>query len=229
MGRKVVSFSLYGNNPKYCLGIIENIENIYRLLKGWYIYIYYDNVPIKLIEFLGTFDMVKLIKCDIETDYEWVGMFWRFYQFDDDTDIWLSRDADSRINERDVMFIKSWLNTNYACHIIRDDKYQSCVIMGGMFGINNKEFKKYKRHSIKEWIEIYKNKYSANMVRSVDQKFLRREIYPSISHNNLTHIGCDEVRMNKNDILILPNENDELCGQQDKIKDETYLKYSKLL
>jgi len=42
-------------------------------------------------------------------------MFWRFYQFDDDTDIWLSRDTDSRINECDVMFIKLWLNTNYAC------------------------------------------------------------------------------------------------------------------
>ena len=43
---KVFSFCLYGSNPKYNVGMIENIKIINKMFNDWFIYIYYNNVPI---------------------------------------------------------------------------------------------------------------------------------------------------------------------------------------
>ena len=230
MVKKVVSFSLYGNLPKYCLGLIENIENINELMPDWYIYVYYDDVPEKFIDFIKTFgNNVVLKKCQL-SEYKWEGMFWRFFQFDDEeTDIWINRDLDSRITKRDVRLVNLWINSNYPFHIMREDPTQNVQIMGNMFGVKNKPFKKYKRNTIARYIELYHDRYPKERGKGPDQKFLRREIWPSIIKNHLAHLGCEDVRFLPQDVLI-PLENDEVySGQVDKIKDETYKKYLDLL
>ena len=41
------------------------------------------------------------------------GMFWRFLPFDDkDVDIFIVRDTDSRINLREELAVKYWLESN---------------------------------------------------------------------------------------------------------------------
>ena len=65
-------------------------------------------------------------------------MFWRFFPLDDPTvDVWLSRDADSRLSAREAGFVNQWLESEKSFHIIRDHRCHMHFIMGGIFGVNN--------------------------------------------------------------------------------------------
>ena len=41
--KKVISFSVYGENPKYTLGLIRNLELIEKIYPEWITYVYYNN------------------------------------------------------------------------------------------------------------------------------------------------------------------------------------------
>ena len=58
---KVFSFCLYGSNPKYTLGMIENIKMINEYFNEWYTYIYYNNIPADILEKVKTYNNVILI------------------------------------------------------------------------------------------------------------------------------------------------------------------------
>ena len=48
--KKVISYALYGNNIKYCLGMLENLKINKEKLHDFQNYIYYSNVPDNYIE-----------------------------------------------------------------------------------------------------------------------------------------------------------------------------------
>jgi hypothetical protein len=94
--KKVISFCLYGSNDLYCLGLIENIDIINEKYNDWQIYVYYNNIPDKILNILKNKSNTYLFDC-VHNGYKWEGMFWRFYPLEsNDIDIFLSRDADSR-------------------------------------------------------------------------------------------------------------------------------------
>ena len=63
-------------------------------------------------------------------------MFWRFYPIENkDIDIFLSRDVDSRITEREMKFVNEWINSDKIFHIIRDHPGHRIEILRGTFGI----------------------------------------------------------------------------------------------
>ena len=115
--KKVISFCLYGELVLYCLGLIENIDLINEKYSDWKIYVYYANIPEKILNILKNKKNTYLFKCK-HNDYNWEGMFWRFYPIEDkDIDIFLSRDADSRITEREMKFVNEWINSDKIFHI----------------------------------------------------------------------------------------------------------------
>ena len=133
---KVISFSLYGNKDLYCLGMIENIDIINRSYSDWKIYIYYHNIPQFILSILSNKDNTYLFECK-SNGYNWEGMFWRFYPLEDnDIDIMISRDADSRIFDREMELINLWIRSGKTFHVIRDHPAHDSIIMGGLFGIN---------------------------------------------------------------------------------------------
>ena len=55
VGKRVISYSLYGNNPRYLYGAKANVEQMPNIYPDWEIYIFYDmTVPRKMIEMLKT-------------------------------------------------------------------------------------------------------------------------------------------------------------------------------
>lgn len=64
----------------------------------------------------------------------------RFLPHDDEkVSVWLSRDLDSILNEREQVAVSDWL-TNYPTkelHIMADNVHHYWTIAGGMFGIHN--------------------------------------------------------------------------------------------
>ena len=48
---KIISFSLWGDNPKYCVGVIKNILLAYKHFPGWIVHVYYDDtVPNEILD-----------------------------------------------------------------------------------------------------------------------------------------------------------------------------------
>lgn len=171
--KKVISFSLWGDNPMYWVGAIKNIQLARVLYPGWVCRFYVDlNAAPTLIETMEK-EHCELIL--MEPDDEFSGLFWRFYAAED-ADVMICRDADSRLSKREVAAVELWLNTDYHFHIMRDHPQHTSLIMGGMWGCRNME-------GIRELIEQYPYK----CLKGTDQLFLAQTIYPQIKDHALIH------------------------------------------
>ena len=129
--KHIISFSVYGDNPKYTIGILRNIELADIIYPGWWVYIYHDSsVPKENIELYNQFDYVKTVDM---TGSEYPGMFWRFLVEDD---VFISRDADSRLSLREKYAVDEWLYSGKRFHVLRDHPaHSSIAVPGGMWGI----------------------------------------------------------------------------------------------
>ena len=177
---KVISFSLYGSNKKYTIGMLKNIDLVKKLYPEWKCYIYYnETVPIDIVKEMKSHEHVKLINM---TDMKTPGMFWRFLPNDDNNvDYFIVRDSDSRINEREVDAVNEWLESGKKLHIMRDHPHHNFKILGGMWGLKsdlNFNFLK----------EINKYNNSSNLYEKMtDMDFLRDIIYPKYVDDSFVH------------------------------------------
>jgi hypothetical protein len=200
--KKVISFCIYGDKYKYTIGLIKNIEIINSKYPDWEIYIYYSNVPSFFINILKKMKNCKIQNC-IHKGFKWEGMFWRFYPIESNVDIMLSRDADSRITEREMNLVNQWIDSDKTFHIIRDNMSHRIEILGGTWGCKVKQFQeRYKIKKINEYLNIYYKRFTKNIERQPDQYFLKENIYPLIKNDNMSHISFEFLRYSKEDIII---------------------------
>ena len=176
--KKIISFSLWGNNPIYTQGAIRNAELAKEVYPDWICRYYVGkSTPNDIIEKLKYFDNTEVIEMD--NDGDWTGMFWRFYPAgENDVDVVIVRDCDSRLNNRERDAVNEWLNSDKGFHIMRDHPYHTTAILGGMWGS-----KKGVTPNIKQQMETY---VKGNFWQ-VDQNFLRDIIYPIVKNNSLVH------------------------------------------
>ena len=99
--KRVISFGLYGSNPKYTIGAIRNAELAKIYFSGWVCRFYVtQDVPEDILS------QLRQLGSEIESippgkGYT-SGMFWRFMVASDPTiDRYIIRDSDSRMNARD--------------------------------------------------------------------------------------------------------------------------------
>ena len=197
---KIISFCLYGELDFYCLGLIENIDLINKKYNDWKIYVYYANIPEKILNILKNKQNTYLFECK-HNGYNWEGMFWRFYPIENENiDIFLSRDVDSRITEREMKFVNEWINSKKSFHIIRDNPAHGIEILAGTFGVKVKKFNKINKiKKLDEYILEFNKEFINN--KQVDQIFLMKIIWPLIKDNHMAHIALENLRFTKEDIL----------------------------
>jgi hypothetical protein len=62
MLNRVISFSIFGDSKKYCIGLLRNLELAKDIFPDWLVYVYYnDTVPMFYIEEYRKFDNAVLI------------------------------------------------------------------------------------------------------------------------------------------------------------------------
>jgi hypothetical protein len=178
--KKVLTFSLWGNIPKYTIGAIKNAElakHFYPDFECWF-YIHDQTVPKDIIYKLSQLSNVKIILKNGDLN-SCKPMMWRFEAIDDENvEIMLSRDTDTRILLRERFAVEEWMKSDYAFHIMRDHPHHNFYILGGMFGTR-------KINGIK-WSELI-TKVNQISNRDYDQQFLVNEIYPLIKDNAMIH------------------------------------------
>jgi hypothetical protein len=179
--KKVISYSLWGNNLTYNIGAIKNALmalEFYPDFECWF-YIHKESVLNETINSLEKMNNVKIIfksgdlkKCK--------PMMWRFEAIDDDNvELIISRDADSRFTLREKLAVNEWLKSDKTFHIMRDHPHHNFVILGGMFGSR-------KIKGLDKWSNIINN-YIQDSDKMYDQDFLRDSIYPLIKNDAIIH------------------------------------------
>ena len=179
---KVISFSLYGNEPRYTTGALENAHLISDVYPGWKMRVYYDDsVPSVILQKLKA-SGVQLVDM---TGSSLNKMNWRFLIASDaSVDYWCSRDIDARLSNRESVCVELWLRSGRLAHVIRDHPSHTQVIPGGMWCAKNTALPNMK---------TLLKRASVGHEYNADQLFLKRFVWPKLRHSLLQHVSfaCD--------------------------------------
>lgn len=184
--KKTINFSIYGDNPKYLIGMIKNIELAKELFPDWVVRICYNNtVPQFTLDHYKSYDNVELI--DMSETWKLPGMVWRFLPFD--SDVFIVRDSDSRLSKRDLSAVNEWLDSGKTLHILRDHPHHNHKILGGMWG-----FKLDGKFNFEDEINKYftESEYALGQ-RMLDMNFLREVVYNTYANNSMVHDSLFDI------------------------------------
>ena len=175
---KVISFSLWGDNPIYTVGAIRNAELAETIYPDWQCWFYVGtSVPSSVVNDLEARDNCVVMKREEEGD--WSGMFWRFLPASNPlVDVMISRDCDSRLNLREKEAVDAWLESDKSFHIMRDHPYHTTEILGGMWGVKHPKLKN---------LNLLMAEYQGGEFWQVDQNFLKEIVYDKVREDSLVH------------------------------------------
>jgi hypothetical protein len=169
---KVISFSLYGDNPIYTIGCIKNAILKNNIFPEWEMWVYHNNtVPENILLELKKLN-VNLI--DTNEFNGFFGSLWRFRAINsENVEFFISRDCDSRLSERDKVAVDEWINSGKSFHILREHPIgHGWPINAGMWGAKGNSIL-----NIKDSIDSYLFKNPMFYDKSIDQMYLRDVVY----------------------------------------------------
>ena len=175
---KVISFSLWGDNPIYTMGAIKNAELAETVYPDWQCWFFVGtSVPADIVSNLEQRDNCTVIKR--EEAGNWSGMFWRFLPASDPlVSVMISRDCDSRLNLREKEAVDAWLASDKSFHIMRDHPYHTTEILGGMWGVKYPKLKN---------LNLLMAAYQGGEFWQVDQNFLKEIVYNKVRNDCVVH------------------------------------------
>lgn len=173
---KIISFSLWGDNPKYTIGAVRNAELCKDIYPGWKCRFYLNDVPESILRQLQSLGAEIVQQPESPS---WTSMFWRYNTcWDDNVNISIFRDTDSRLGLREKAAVDQWLDSDYTFHIMRDHPYHGFYMLGGMWG-----YKKNNKYNMKEIFDTFtpSNKYGT------DYEFFAKTLFRVIGEDKVTH------------------------------------------
>jgi tetratricopeptide (TPR) repeat protein len=184
-GRRLISFSVWGDNRAYLLGAAINVRLAARHFPGWIVRIYcpssLDPTYVALYRGLGA----ELVFAD--KDFPDVpSYFWRFLVADDgDTQLFLSRDADCRLSALEARLVGEWLQSGKHFHVMRDHVLHDTLMLAGMWGgVGSRQLQ------IRDRIGQYFRGLSSGTPTNKyghDQRFLAGMVWPLVRPSVFVH------------------------------------------
>ena len=189
--KRIISFSLYGNNPMYVNGALENVKLQKIYYPGWTCRFYVDDTLDK-----GIVAQLNYFGCEVvnkgNSDGH-LGLYWRMESFfDNDVELTIIRDCDSRLNLKEAYAVNEWIESGKSFHIMRDHPTgHNSEIMVGMCGARNGFIKDFKEKYDK-WIQSYQpytHSFSISRGKHFfgDQIFMNNVVWPEIIDNHMAH------------------------------------------
>ena len=225
MNKKVISFSLWGNNPKYTIGAIRNAELAATIYPDWICRFYVEkDVENSIISSLAKYEHVE-IEIVRESKYG-ESYFWRFYAAaDPNVEIVIFRDTDSRLNIREKAAVEQWIESDKQVHIMRDHPLHFMPIMAGMWGVKGQYL-----NNIRVLVDQYLSSDlhldqnpSQNSSYGMDQHFLYT-IYPFFKDRCFVH---DEFFIGEP--FPIPRINSRWVGQTFNVNEESIIPIDEIL
>jgi hypothetical protein len=190
---KVISFCLWGNEKRYVVGLIKNIELAKLYYPDWkcFIYIHISAINQDMIDQLELFDNISVIIKSDENIRNKRFMLWRFEPIVlyPAVEYFMSRDIDTRIQPREVLAVNEWIESGKILHIMRDHPQHYPKILGGMYGIKCSGVYNLQN----DWIQTIENFYKENGEHTDDQFFLYTHVYDKFNSSD-DRIIHDEIK-----------------------------------
>ncbi len=175
---KLISFCLWGDDPKYTEGAIRNAELAKEIYPGWSCRFYVGQSVSSIVKM--RLEMNENTEVVTMPDWgDWRGMFWRFFPAsEDNVEVVISRDTDCRLNIREREAVDEWLQSDKGFHIMRDHPFHGFPVLGGMWGAKHGCVPHMKR-LIEEWDQ--QDAYGT------DYDFFANVIMPLIQDDIMVH------------------------------------------
>jgi len=181
----IVSFSLWGKKPKYCVGAVKNSESCKDFYPGWDCIFYISNdVPEKYRkELIST--GAKLIEINETPNSSFNAN--RFLAMDiEGVNRVIFRDTDSRFCQREVDAVNEWVKEGTTLHVMKDHPYHgNFPILAGMFGLNKSKFP----YSIENSLKLFRSQTQGrfNNEYYFDQIFLKELVWNNFKDDCTIH------------------------------------------
>lgn len=176
----IISFSLFGAQPRYCEAAFLNITQAQKLYPQWLCRFYCDEtVPQSVRAELEKSEAQVILQPRHQGNE---GLMWRFLVIDDpNVQRFLIRDCDSVISEREVQAVQEWLDSDSYFHVMRDQYCHTELILAGMWGGVTGVFP-----NVENLIQAYLSR-EKKIFTHMDQHFLREMIWPTIRNSLCSH------------------------------------------
>jgi hypothetical protein len=191
----LISYALWGTDPRYLVGALRNVDLARKFYPGWKLRFYCSDEPsvrvhlFTVVEHDGDVEVVRdcphgdyrnlmsRLKGLLDTRYEYA----------------MTRDADSRPNEREADAVREWIESGKRWHTMRDHRYHSVPIMGGLFGVRPR-YAPWTQQSADAWLSKQASRpCPLGPWWGVDQDFLQQEVWPNVRHSILVHDDCKRL------------------------------------
>lgn len=197
---KVIAFSLFGDDQKYCDGAVTNAVLARLVYPDWRLKFYHDDTAcvatLKNLAALGC----ELIRMSDANAPKSLKMAWRFLAANGDTVIF--RDTDSLLAPKEAACVAEWERSGKGFHAIRDHAHHySHPLFGGLWGTR-------KALPFSDWIAnrgIWGDRLD-------DMLLLTEHVWPIAANDIMQHCGAGRERMTWGDYERMPGGEDYGLG-----------------
>jgi tetratricopeptide (TPR) repeat protein len=178
----VIAYSLWGNEPRYLVPLLESVRILPHLFPAWSIRVYYDaSVDHGYITDLGQrgVQLRQMILPQGQPAHR--RLLWRFEAIRDPAvKRFLIRDADALLNIKERVAVDAWLRSDCYFHAMRDWYTHTDLILAGMWGgVGN---------ILPSPTDLFRARTNWRMENDhVDQDILSDTVWPAIRHSILIH------------------------------------------
>jgi len=183
-GLNVLSYSLFGDQPRYLDGALRNAVVARHLYPGWRVRFYVDATVPNRSKSLLTNEGAELIEIAPEDPLARFGTCWRFLVEDDsDVALYVVRDCDAVINVKERAAVEEWLISGLTLHVMRDHPCHAALILAGMWGARAGRLGPMRDRLL----DFVSDRPEATGDYDFDQQFLRHEVWPLMKDDMLQH------------------------------------------
>ncbi|MDQ9022355.1 tetratricopeptide repeat protein [Acinetobacter sichuanensis] len=200
----IISYSLFGDQPRYCETAFLNTLLAKEIFPEWTIRFYVDEtVPQHVITRLSQLGAQIIYVSEQQRKIS--GLFWRFFVVDDpNVKYFLIRDADSFLSYREKAAVDEWLKSSKWFHIMHDFSSHTELMLAGMWGGCHGVLK-----NIFNTILNFQHSGLMTNARISDQIFLRHCVWSVIEKSCLNHDSQGYFEHASNFPLALKKANHE--------------------
>lgn len=216
--RRLISFSLYGDDAKYCETAVLNCLAAKQHFPGFICRFHVDDsVPAAILRRLE--EQGAEIVWMSARQGELFPTAWRFLPLDDQTaDVVLVRDVDSLLDAREAWCVQEWIESGKPFHIIRDDCCHTELILAGLFAARAGVLGRIEEH-LARFINAAGDRGTG---RYSDQLFLRERIWPLVRDHAVTH---DRIYSYGTDVRDVPPDIPNASGLRNTFMGAAYANY----
>jgi len=181
----VIAFSLWGDNPRYLRGALQNVLAARVLYPDWRCRFYVDRtVPQELQKTLRELGAELILETDLMRLNNRHRLMRRFLVANDPgVGYFMVRDCDSVISAREAQAVRNWLDSERWFHVMRDWWTHTDLMLAGMWG--------GVAGVLPDLHQLFAE-YQSGQVETpnLDQWFLRDQVWHLIYPHCLAHDRC---------------------------------------